>query len=170
MKDNQRQAQCWIYAAAIMDSIGCFMITKSKRKNGIYYTPIVKIYMAKDCAINYILNETGLGYINLPGIRKSRLDRVPLFEWMITKKTELVIFLKGILPYLKDKKDRAEHLLYYCENSEYKMYGTRYTKMSDQELQYREESYLKMRELNGVKAAATTKSLGPEKVCDSLNS
>jgi len=169
MQDNQKQTQ-WIYAAAIMDSDGCFMIAKYKRKSGNFYLPCVKIVMIKDGSINYIKNQTGLGRIIKTGIQPSRPNSQPLFQWTITNRPDLIIFLKGIIPYLQNKKDRAEHLLEYCEQREYRHYGTKHERMSDVELNCREQAYLKMRELNGNKVAATTKSPRPEKVCDSLNS
>jgi hypothetical protein len=170
MQDNQRQAQVWIYAAGIMDSDGCFMIAKYMRKTGNYYLPLVKITMIKDGAINYITKETGLGRISITGPRKSRPNSQPLFEWTITNRPDLMKFLNGIMPYLQNKKDRAEHLLNYCKNAEYRFYGSRYHTLGMDEVQYREDSYQKMRELNSIKAAASTKSSGPEKVCDSQSS
>ena len=168
MQDNQKQTQCWIYAAAIMDSDGCFMITRYNRKNGKYYQPIVRICMINDGSVNYIQRETGLGKISIAGARKSRPNSMPLYEWRITNRPDLTIFLEGIMPYLQNKKDRAEHLLMYCKEREYRLYGTRYKRMSDKELNYREESYQKMRKLNDNKVAATTKSPSLEKGCDSL--
>lgn len=158
MQDNQRQAQCWIYAAGIMDSDGCFMIAKYNRKNGNYYLPCVKISMVQNGAINYIRQETGLGTISISGVRPSRPNSLPLYQWTITNRPDLMTFLNGILPYLQNKKDRAIHLLDYCSKSEYRRYGTKHIRMSDVELKFREDMYLKMRKLNEIKAAATTKS------------
>jgi hypothetical protein len=168
MQDNQKQAQPWIYAAAIMDSDGCFMIAKYRRKTGNYYLPSVKITMIQDGAINYITKELGMGRIHLSGPRKSRPNSQPLYEWTITNRPDLLIFLKGIMPYLQNKKNRAEHLLSYCTYAEYRFYGSRWNRLSDQEVEYREEAYQQMRKLNIVKAAATTKSSGRESACDSL--
>lgn len=169
MHDNQRQAQ-WAYAAAIMDSDGCFMIARYKRGHRYDYNPMVKIAMIQDGSINYILKCTQLGYVNTVGTRKSRPNSLPMFEWRITKRSDLIAFLQGILPWLQNKKNRAEHLLEYCLNIGHKQYGQRHIRMTDSELQYREESYQKMRKLNVIKAAATTKSYGHESACDSLNS
>lgn len=168
MQDNQRQAQ-WAYAAAIMDSDGCFMIARYKRKYRYDYLPNVKIAMIQDGSINYILESTGLGYVSVIGIRKSRPNSLPMFEWRITNRKDLITFLEGIMPYLRNKKERAQHLLEYCNKVGHKEYGQRHIRITDEELQYREESYKKMRELNVIKAAATTKSQGRESACDSLN-
>lgn len=173
MQDNQSQTH-WIYAAAIMDSDGCFMISKSKSRsknlNHFDYTPRVRVAMIASGATNYIHSETGLGNIFINGVRPSRPKSLPLFCWEITKTSSLIVFIKAILPYLKVKKDRAEHLLSFCLKRERKIIGNRYTKPSVEELNYREDMYLKMREFNGNKVGATTKSRERESVCDSLNS
>jgi hypothetical protein len=168
MQDNQRQAQPWIYAAAIMDSDGCFMIARYMRATGNYYLPLVKIAMIQDGAINYIQRELKLGRIKIAGPRISRPNSQPLYEWTITNRPDLIRFLEGIMLYLQNKKNRAEHLLSYCKKAEYKFYGYRNNRLSDSEVEYREQSYQKMRKLNCVKAAATTKSPGRESACDSL--
>lgn len=167
MQDNQNQTH-WIYAAAIMDSDGCFMIAKYFRKTRYDYLPTVKIAMINDGSINYIMKETGLGYINISGTRKSRPNSLPLYEWRITNKKDLLTFLSGILPYLQNKRERAEHLIDFCKCANYKDYGQRHIRLTQDELDYREQAYQKMRELNGNKVGATTKSWGRESACDSL--
>ena len=157
MHDNQRQAH-WIYAAAIMDSDGCFMIARYMRKYRYDYLPTVKIAMIQDGSVNYIKESTGLGTISINGTRPSRPNSKPLYQWSITNRSDLIEFLNGIMPYLKNKKDRAEHLLDYCLMIGLKPIGQRHIRLSDDELHYREEAYQKMRKLNGNNAAATTKS------------
>ena len=163
MQDNQSQTH-WIYAAGIMDSDGCFMISKrmSNNKKRIEYMPLVKIAMITDRSLKYIREKTGLGNILINGTRPSRPKSLPIYEWRITKVNDLLIFLNNILPYLQNKKERAEHLLNFCAIGNYKNHkdGHRLTK---EELNYREQAYLEMRKLNGSKVGATTKSLGPEK-------
>lgn len=167
MQDNQSQTH-WIYAAAIMDSDGCFMIARYKRGHRYDYLPNVKIAMINDGSINYIKKMTGLGNIIINGIRPSRPKSLPMYEWRITKRDNLIDFLNGIMPYLQNKKDRAKHLLDYCEKVGHKPYGTRHIPMTKEELNYREESYQMMRELNSNKVGATTKSRERESACDSL--
>lgn len=170
MQDNQSQTQ-WIYAAAIMDSDGCFMITRANRKDGThYYTPMVKIAMINNGSINYIHRETKLGKISITGVRPSRPNSLPLYEWRLCNKNDLIKFLNGIMPYLQNKKDRAQHLLNFCAFGNYKENSQKHMKLTKDELHYRDQAYLKMRELNANKVGATTKSPGPERACDSLNS
>lgn len=167
MHDNQIQAH-WIYAAAIMDSDGCFMISRHKVKDRAEYLAMVKIFMIQDGSINYIHKMTGLGSITISGARKSRPNSKPLFQWRITKRADLIVFIQGIMPYLQNKKERAQHLLKYVNTIGCRPKNLRKTRLSDEELNYREESYRKMRELNGNNAGATTKPHGRESVCDSL--
>ena len=168
MQDNQSQTQ-WIYAAAIMDSDGCFMISRYKRGSRYDYLPNVKVSMINDGSINYIHTKTGLGYIHIIGTRKSRPNSLPIYEWRITRKNDLITFINGIMPYLQNKKARAEHLLSFCEKGNYaEKKDAKCYRLSKEELDYREQAYQKMRELNANKVGATTKSLGPEKACDSL--
>jgi len=176
MQDNQSQTH-WIYAAAIMDSDGCFMISKSKsrskNKKHFDYCPRARIVMIHDGAINYIYSETNIGRIGITGVRPSRPNSLPLFHLGITKIADLIVFLENIIPYLKVKKERAIHLLEFCKHSlEAKQTYNRYrhNQPSQDELNYREDMYRKMREFNGNKVGATIKPQGRESVCDDLNS
>jgi hypothetical protein len=157
MQDNQNQTH-WIYAAAIMDSDGCFMISRYKRGHRYDYLPNVKISMINNGSINYIQKETGLGYVMINGTRPSRPNSLPLYEWRITNKIDLITFLNGIMPYLQNKKERAQHLLDFCRIGNFKEYGQRHIRLTQEELNYREQAYIKMRELNANKVGATTKS------------
>lgn len=168
MHDNQRQTR-WIYAAGIMDSDGCFMIARYKRGHRFDYLPTVKISMIARGSIDYIMKETGLGYVGIVGTRKSRPNSKPIFEWRITRKNDLITFINGILPYLQNKKERALHLLDFCKKGAFKSWGQRHIRLTKEELDYREEAYQKMRELNGSKVAATTESHGHESASDSLD-
>ena len=186
MQDNQRQTHLmYAYAAGIMDADGCFMITSHKRKtkNGttsrakkfpknknewsITYSPCVKISMIEPEAIDFILKELNAGHVYLSGARKDRPNSKPIYQWYLRRAGELDSFLKGIIPFLKVKKNRALFLLDYC-NHRNNFKSPCYRGLSEEELAFREESYWKMRELNGSKVAATTKSHGLERASYSL--
>lgn len=186
MQDNQKQTH-WAYVAGIMDADGCFMIFKHKRKTknrstkraivfpkkvnqwNITYLPGVKIAMIEPEAISLIQNEMGFGHMTLDGARKSRPNSKSIYHWYMRHKDDVAVFLEGIIPYLRVKKNRAEHLLKFCRHLQ-KVPNPGYGGHSKSELDYREEMYLKMREFNGNKVAATTKLQGHESVSDSLNS
>ncbi|MFP3859231.1 MAG: hypothetical protein ACLFUW_00265 [Bacteroidales bacterium] len=184
MHDNQRQTH-WAYIAGIMDADGCFMVFKHKRKtkNGnseraqnfpkkmenwsISYLPGVKIAMIESEAIFFILKEFGYGNYNIDGARKNRPNSKSIYHWYLRNKDQLIEFLEGIIPYLKVKKDRAIHLLKFTKNLK-KYKNPCYRGLPQTELDYREDMYLKMREFNGNKVAATTKFSSSERRSDSL--
>mgnify|MGYP002145635780 CR=1 FL=1 len=176
----------WAYIAGVMDSDGCFMIFKHKRKTknrvsqravdfpktkenwSITYLPGVKICMIEPEAIDFITNVMGCGNWHLDGARKSRPNSKPIYHWYMRNKDHLVPFLEGILPYLKVKIPRAQHVLDFCKHLQ-SYSNPCYRGLAQEELDYREEAYLKMRQFNGSKVAATTKSLRRESVSDSLD-
>jgi hypothetical protein len=179
MQDNQRQT-LWAYIAGVMDSDGCFMITRHNRKTlkristklikvnkwSATYTASAKLNQIQREAIDLIVNESGFGKIRLEGARLSRPNSSPIYTWSIRKNEEIISFLEKVIPWLRIKKNRAEFLLEYCKTIKpcaHPHYG-----LSKEELDYREQSYIKMRKFNDNKVAATTKSPGHESACDSL--
>jgi hypothetical protein len=172
--------------AGIMDADGCFMISKHKRKTknkcssralefpknveqwAYTYLPALKIGMIEHEAIDLIQNELGFGHMSIDGARKNRPNSKPIYHWYLRNWREVIPFIENILPYLRVKKDRAQHVLDYCKHlSLYPNPG--YRGVSSEELDYREEAYIKMREFNGNKVAATTKPRESERINDSLN-
>jgi hypothetical protein len=169
MQDNQMQAH-WAYIAGIMDADGCFMITRHKRKTqrknyphqvdnwSWTYLPSVKVSMVESEAIDLLHKELKLGTVTLNGVRPSRPNSRPIYQWGIRNRKGVREFLENVIPYLRVKKARAEFLLNYCitaTNIDDRC--ARYFGLTKDELVYREESYQRMREFNGKNAAATTK-------------
>jgi len=186
MHDNQSQTH-WAYIAGIMDADGCFMIFKHKRKTknkqtdralvfpknvkqwAISYLPGVKIAMIEPEAIDLIQKEMGFGNMHIDGARKSRPKSKPIYHWYMRDKLRVAEFIENVMPYLRVKKDRARHLLEFCKHLK-NVPHVGYKGLSQEELDYREDMYIKMREFNGNKVGATTKPHGHESACDSLNS
>lgn len=178
MQDNQRQTH-WAYIAGVMDSDGTFMITRHKRQTlrknhphtvkqwGWTYLPAVKISQIEPEAIKFISEFTGQKTIYLHGASPSRPTRRPIYSWGIRKRIDLIPFLEEVIPYLRIKKNRAEFLLKYCNHVIEIPQACRYFGLTDEELNFREDSYQKMRELNENKVAAETKPLKRESVSDS---
>ena len=186
MQDNQKQT-LWAYVAGIMDADGCFLIIRHRRKTknreserakrfpksvrmwSWDYQPSVKIAMTELEAIELIHGELNSGKYHLEGTRPKRPNSKPIYQWYERRKDRTAAFLEKVIPYLRVKRKRAEFLLEFsyhlmnCKNPGYRG-------VSMEELDYREESYIKMREFNGNKVAATTKSLGRESASDSLDS
>jgi hypothetical protein len=185
MQDNQRQTHEWAYIAGIMDADGCFMIFKHKRKTqnrktsrglefpkrvdqwAYSYLPGVKICMIEPEAIDFVMNDMGFGHMHIDGARKDRPNSKPIYHWYMRNKEHVIPFLEGIIPYLRVKKNRAEHILKFCKHLMTQK-NPGYRGVKQEELDYREEMYRKIREFNGNKVAATTKSHGHESANDSL--
>jgi len=185
MQDNQSQTHDWSYVAGIMDADGCFMIQRHNRKTnnrstnralnfpkrvdnwGIVYLPCVKIGMIEYEAIDYIMNEMKFGRMVIDGARKSRPNSKPIYHWYLTNKDEIISFLEGVIPKLRIKKNRAIFLL-ECTKYLKAQKNPGYKGLTQSELDYRQDMYVKMRELNGNKVGATTKSPGHESASDSL--
>lgn len=179
MQDNQRQTH-WAYIAGIMDADGCFMLSKHNRKTpenrrwktlekrSPTYMPSIKIAMIEKEAIEFITEFMGFGDYNLDGARKDRINSKPIFHWYLRGKKSVIPFLDNVIPFLRVKRNRAEFLLDFCHKMKLTTDG--YHGIPEEELNFREQSYWKMRELNGTKVAATTKSRGCESISDSLNS
>lgn len=178
MQGNQKQTH-WAYVAGILDADGCFMISKHSRKSEYEnrkwvvvptwaptYMPSIKIAMIEPEAIEFITKEMGFGHWNLNGARKDRVNSKPIYHWYLRSRKNVVPFLNEVIPYLRVKKQRAEFLLEFCHK--FKQCSSR--GVTPDELNYREQSYVKMRGLNGNKVAATTKSQRRVSASDSLNS
>ncbi len=164
MQDNQKQTH-WAYIAGIMDADGCFMIIKQGRGAEIKklgydfspsYTAGLKIAMIEIEAISFITHEMNFGKYHLSGARKDRKNSKPIYCWYLRNRDAVISFLNNVIPHLRVKKNRAEFLLEFCKRME-KYTDKRFCKrITHYELNYREQAYVKMREFNGNKVAATT--------------
>ena len=165
MQDNQRQT-FWGYIAGIMDADGCFMIIRQKRGRvslkigefSLAHMAALKIAMIEEEAVSFITNEMGYGQYRLESARKSRSKSKPIYHWYLRERSKVIEFLINVIPHLRVKKNRAEFLLDFCKRMEQYTDKRFCKKLTTDELNYREEAYIKMREFNGNKVAATTKS------------
>src|SRR3990167_2159163 len=176
MHGNQRQTDL-AYVAGILDADGCFMISKHNRKTPAErkffnvdkrtptFLPCVKICMIEEEAVKFIKEALKFGTYHIDRARKDRINSKPIFHWYLRGANSVLPFLNEVVPFLKVKKERAKFLAEFCKKVSTKNNG--YRGVSEDELNYREDSYKKMREFNGNKVAATTESLRPERVCDS---
>lgn len=162
MYGNQRQAVLWAYLAGLIDGEGSFVIqktsvekiAKSSRSKTPKYLPYFCIGMVNNEPIHLIQQVIGAG--------KVYEERVPnrrsIWRIRFAGRLKLIPFVQELLPYLIVKKPQAELMINFLKNWEMpgrQERGYR-AKVSDKELQRREEAYLKMRKLNAVGAAATT--------------
>lgn len=164
MQGNQRQAILWAYLAGLIDGEGSFVIQKTDVEKiakcskcvSPKYLPYFCIGMVDKTPLDLIQETIGSGKV----YEECVPDRRSIWRIRFGGRVTLIPFIKNLLPYLIVKKKQAELLLDFCENwtSSINENGKR-SRISPQELQRREEAYLKMRKLNAVGAAATTKSL-----------
>ncbi len=162
MYDNQRQAVLWAYLAGLIDGEGSFVIqktavekiAKSSKSVSPKYLAYFCIGMVDKEPLDLIQETIGAG--------KVYEERVPerrsMWRIRFGGRLKLMPFINNLMPYLIVKKKQAELMLDFCEKwvTPINENGKR-SRVSDQELQRREEAYLKMRKLNAVGAAATTK-------------
>lgn len=153
------------YLAGLIDGEGSFVILKTEtekiakfsRSKSPRYLGYFSIGMVDKSPLEVIRDVIGKGKVYEERVPNRRSIWRIRFGGRIT----LIPFIKALLPYLIVKKRQAELLLDFCENwvtPGKKEHGFR-EKVSDEELQRREEAYQKMRKLNAVGAAATTNPL-----------
>lgn len=88
-------------------------------------------------------------------IREERVqDRRSIFRWVLSGRLAVPPCLKELLPLLIVKREQAEVLLRYCDETTAPV--ARRLGVSEAELQRREQAYQRMRKLNAVGAPATT--------------
>jgi len=181
MHDNQRQTLL-SYFAGVLDSDGSLMLVRqnnSRTGTNKSYMPCIKIAMVQEEAIACITNDIGYGKYTIEGTRPSRPNCLPLFIWVTRKRAEVELLLEEVLPYMKVKKKQAEFLLEYCRRC--KKCSIPKFGLAKEELDYREDSYQKMKVLNKEaydrmrkfpynKVAATTEPQRSERINDSLDS
>ena len=173
MYDNQMQAALWPYLAGLIDGEGSFVIQKtevekiasSSRSKTAKYLAYFCIGMVDREPLDLIQKTIGAG--------KVYEERVPnrrsIWRIRFAGRLKLMPFMEKLLPYLIVKKRQAEVVLDFCKNwktSDRNELGQK-KQVDSQELQRREEAYLKMRKLNAVGAAATTKSFGTRE-CEAI--
>jgi hypothetical protein len=94
--------------------------------------------------------------VKCEGVRKDRPTYQVMYRWEMRKRHLLIPMLEKLIPYLIVKKQQAKLLL-----ETLKIWIIPYNRkvgMDPEEIQRRDLAWLKMRKLNAVGAAATTKS------------
>ena len=156
---NQRQAVLNAYVAGIMDGEGSFVIVKmkprqcNKCKNPTYSGGVCLGMVDKE-VVDFISSAIGSGKVYEERVPERRsIWRVRAYG-----NKSVLPFLYKVRPYLIAKREHCDHLIYFLEN--WKNTRARGLGILPKELQWREEAHQKMRKLNAVGAAATTKPLG----------
>lgn len=169
MHGNQRQAVLWAYLAGLIDGEGSFVIQKTKveklskfcRSKSDKYLAYFSIGMVDKEPIDLICKTIGKGKVYEERVP----DRRSIWRIRFAGRITLIPFVEQLMPYLIVKKPQAELLLDFCKG-----WITPYNKnqgVEDSEIQRREQAWLKMRKLNAVGAAATTKSFSARE-CEAI--
>lgn len=137
------------YLAGIIDGEGCIRIGRNKG-NGQYVYSICVGMVSKN--VIELLRDTFGGTIS----EECVLGRRSIWRWNLRKQQELLSCLEKIRPYLMVKGEQADLIVKAISERAVRDCTKGPVKLSSEELQFREELYLKMKKLNAVGAAATT--------------
>lgn len=145
---NQREADL-AYLAGLIDGEGCISIKHNKGNDNFF--PWVAVGMTQLEGVELLARVFG---------GKIREDRTSnrksiMYRWEKNKREDVVCLLQSILPYLRVKKALAIIVLSFCQDGEPIKVGGR-DKTSLQEQERRKDLHLKVKELNNVRAPATT--------------
>lgn len=161
---NQMEGEKLAYIAGIIDGEGSIMISRDRSKSFMaqrlargstdpHYHAGIRVGMLDRRPLDLIVEVTGIGKIVE---EKPYHHKRPMFRWALRKKTEVIQFLRLIMPYLIVKKEQAQLAIKFMDEW-VSLNGSRLT----QEVrEYREKAWLQMRELNGISPPATTKPKG----------
>lgn len=163
MQDNQRQELQYAYLAGLIDGEGCLRITRD-HSPGILkqgnksprYGAGITIHMVTPEPLYFFKSIFPDGYLVYEGAREDRPNQRPTYCWRCQNRHAVQEVVEKLYPYLLVKKNQADILLEYCRN--YKPCQTLKGEDHTNELQRREDLYLKMKKLNAVGSAATTNS------------
>lgn len=151
------------YFSGLIDCEGSFIIKKcdletvKKQTNRIspVYAGVIRIGMVSKEPLELLDKTFPGGKLSCEGVRKDRPTYQIMYRWELRKKKLIILALKEIIPFLIAKKEHAITLLKFLE--EWENPFNRKIGVSIEELQRRELAWDKMRQLNAVGAAATTK-------------
>lgn len=126
----------WAYIAGLMDTDGSFSINKRFVKERPRYEAKINFTEKDPLSVSFIYNTFPFG------IAKKVKNKICgyRYEWILCTKEDMKNFIKLILPYMKTKKNNAEILLDFCENSTPVRKGHRFG-VPEEELQFREKCY-----------------------------
>lgn len=158
MYGNQKQAVLYAYIAGILDGEGSFMICKVNKTAACkgmvspQYMGGISLGMVDKSCVDLVSKTIGFGKVYEERVP----DRRSIWRIRAYGRQSVLPFLYLIKDYLLVKKEHCELLIEFLEN--WKTPKARGQRVDPEELQRREDAYLKMRKLNAVGAAATTKS------------
>lgn len=140
------------YCAGLIDGDGSFFIGKENGPIRIAkgyspsYSPNIGLSEVGRNSVDLLKNLFG-GYVGKTKayIAKDGSNRQEFFRWRLDRGNSCKECIEQLLPYLVLKKDRAQYLLNFINDHVIKENSDR---LSDEELQIRENHYLKMKNFN----------------------
>lgn len=158
---NSNNPIFWAYVAGLMDTDGSFSLKKEMRKSGgsksPVYTATILLTMTDARAIQHIAKNFAGGSCCI--VKAKTTAHGFCYRFSISSKKDCIQFLVNCLPYLRLKKAAAEQLLFYCQNVKSKP-GAR--RLTAEELQFREDIYCNIKELNDGVGKSLVIDLEPE--------
>lgn len=131
----------WAYVAGIWDSDGAFSLSRSlpPNRNTFSYVHCLVLTQIDHRAIEFIHGgcQLGLRYFNMAPATKGKF----VYRYEIKSKKKIKLFISKCLPFLKQKKKRAQLLLDFLNVET----GYRFT---DEQLTLRENIYMQLKALN----------------------
>lgn len=158
MQGNQRQTLRIAYSAGIIDGEGSLCVTKTKpmqNRTNPLHAPLIRVGMNKEEPMKFLQETFECGNIFYEGFRKDRPNQNPMFRWVVTNRNDVVKVIDMIMPFLIVKKEQAILIKEMCLGwvlAHAKKHGT-----YPEEIQRREDYYIRCKKLNAVGVAATTK-------------
>lgn len=137
----------WSYLAGIMDTEGSFSVKKERVRSGSIsarYNPVIQLTMVPADVLNHIRFHCSFGSFCIPKAKCTQKGYA--YKMSILGKDETIRFLHKIKDYLRFKKGQLFTLLNFCEN-----YGSvKHCRagIPKETLEFREEMYQQMRQLN----------------------
>jgi len=131
------------YCAGVMDGDGSFSLIKRKGSRSPLYFPMMQLANEKENLIDIFIDS--FGGTKFIRTKISALSKKVSYSWKIEKKNACFPFLDSIIPYLVIKKERAELLLLFCLNHEFKRGSN---PLEKNVLLEREKLYLKIKDMN----------------------
>ncbi len=146
---NLREADLQLaYLAGLVDGEGSISIKHNKVTN--VYSATIAVGMTQLEGLKLLVEVFG-GKIreDLTSNRKSTM-----YRWQLTSKADVTRVLEALLPFLRVKKDLAVKVLTFYREGVFQKGGRGTTSIAEQER--RKDLYCKVKELNNVRAPATT--------------
>jgi len=153
MYGNSKEAAMG-YVGGIIDGEGAIFITHDyfQHKSPVHRIEI-RIGMIHKEAVDFLVTTLNVGKVFL---EKSYANKRPMYRLVYQNRDDIRNVLDQVYPYLLVKKSQADIAYEFLD----KALGQRGRWLSEEKKEIRKNLYIRMRELNGIAAPATTERNG----------